>query len=87
MPNYGPNKIWDSNTSFERSLSKLSENHKHFEIGSSELKLWLLKDILFNQWKSFRRHNLEFRKLISIRYLSKIYIPAFSFCAVLMKVC
>ena len=35
MPNYGPNKIWDSNTSFERSLSKLSENHKHFEIGSS----------------------------------------------------
>ncbi len=28
MTNYGPNKILDLNTSFERSLSKLSENHK-----------------------------------------------------------
>ncbi len=44
MTNYGPNQILDLNTSFERSLSKLSENHKIFEIGSSELKLWLLKD-------------------------------------------
>ncbi len=55
MPNYGPNQILDLNTSFERSLSKLSENHKNFEIGSSKLKLWLLKDAqlppcLIKQW-------------------------------------
>ncbi len=31
MTNYGPNEILDLNISFERSLSKLSENH---EIGS-----------------------------------------------------
>ena len=45
MSNYGPNQIRDFNTSFERSLSKLSENYKIIEIGSSELKLWLLKDV------------------------------------------
>ncbi len=31
---------------FERSLSKLSENQKIVEIGSTELKLWLLKEFL-----------------------------------------
>ncbi len=31
-------------TSFERSLSKLSENHKSSDIGSTELKLWQLKE-------------------------------------------
>ncbi len=35
----------DCNTSFERSLSKLSENHKIFDIGSTILKLRLLKDV------------------------------------------
>ncbi len=30
---------------FERSLSKLSENHKIVEIRSTEFKLWLLKDV------------------------------------------
>ncbi len=43
--NYHPNKILDWNTSFERSFSKLSENHKNFEFGSIILKLWLLKDV------------------------------------------
>ncbi len=28
MTNYGPDEIMDLNTPFERSLSKLSENHK-----------------------------------------------------------
>ncbi len=37
---------YDLNTSsFERSLSKLSENYTIGEIGSMILKLWLLKDI------------------------------------------
>ena len=45
MTNYGPNQILDFNTSFERSLSKLSENNKNFEIGSTILKLWLIKDV------------------------------------------
>ncbi len=45
MTNYGPNQIRDFNTSFERSLSKLSENHKIVEIGSMIPKLWLLKDV------------------------------------------
>ncbi len=45
MTNYGPNQILDLNTSFERSLSKLSENHKIFDIGSTVLKLWQLKDV------------------------------------------
>ncbi len=31
---------------FERSLSKLSENHKIGEIGSTEFKLWRLKESL-----------------------------------------
>ncbi len=44
MTNYGPNQIRDFNTSFKRSLSKLSENQKIVEIGSMILKLWLLKD-------------------------------------------
>ena len=66
MPNYDPNQILDLNTSFERFLYKLSENPKNFEIGSSKLKLWLLKDAqltlsLFNTCKwfgdSFSRHN------------------------------
>ncbi len=33
----------DLNTSFERSLSKLSENDQIFDLGSTILKLWLLK--------------------------------------------
>ena len=45
MSNYGPNQIRDFNTSFERSLSKLSENYKIIEIGSIILKLRLLKDV------------------------------------------
>ncbi len=52
MTNYGPDKILDLNTSFERFLSELSENHKIFVIGSTVLKLWLLKYVqttpLFN---------------------------------------
>ena len=32
-------------TPFERSLSKLSENHKNIDIGSTVLKLWLLEDV------------------------------------------
>ncbi len=32
-------------TPFERSLSKLSENLNIFDIGSTTLKLWLLKDV------------------------------------------
>ncbi len=31
-------------TPFERSLSKLSENQKIVEIGSTEFKLWQLKE-------------------------------------------
>ncbi len=42
MKNYGPNKILDFNTSFERYFSKLSENDNIFDI---VLKLWLLKDV------------------------------------------
>ena len=49
MTNYGPNQILDLNTSFERSFSKLSENPKNFEIGSSKLKLWLLEDVQLQQ--------------------------------------
>ncbi len=36
------------NTSSERPLSKLSENHKINVIGPTELKLWPFKDALFN---------------------------------------
>ncbi len=69
MPNYGLNRSLDFKTLFERSLSKLSENHKNVEIGSSKLKLWLLKGVQldprgphpFNQWlqNSFNHHNLS----------------------------
>ena len=45
MTNYGPDKMLDLNTSFERSLSQLSENHKMFDTGSTVLKLWLFKDV------------------------------------------
>ena len=44
MTNYGPKEILDLNTSFERPLSKLSENHKINAIGQMELKLWPFKD-------------------------------------------
>ncbi len=54
----------DCNTSFERSLSKFSENPKIFDIGSTVLKLRLLKDVQqhsFIQWfgDSFGCHNLN----------------------------
>ena len=42
MTNLGPDEILDCNTSFERSLS---ENYKIFDIGSTILKLRLLKDV------------------------------------------
>ncbi len=38
----------DFNTSSERPLSKLSENHKINVIGPTKLKLWPFKDALFN---------------------------------------
>ncbi len=38
MTNYGPEEILDLNTSFERPLSKLSENHKINVIRQMELK-------------------------------------------------
>ncbi len=37
MTNSGLNELLDENTSFERSFSKLSENHKIFDIGSTVL--------------------------------------------------
>ncbi len=40
----GRDEILDWNTSFKRNFSKLSENPKVFDIGSTVLKLWLLKD-------------------------------------------
>ena len=36
------------NASSERPLAKLSENQKIIIIGPTELKLWLVKDTLFN---------------------------------------
>ena len=45
MTNWGPQQILDCNTSFERSLSKLSENYQNFDIESMILKLRLLKDV------------------------------------------
>ncbi len=51
MTNYGPNEILDWNTSFERSLSKLSEKHNNFEIGSIILRL-LVNYQLFRVLKS-----------------------------------
>ncbi len=46
-PKNGPNEILDWNISFEIHFSKLSENHKYeyVDIGSTVLKLWLLKDV------------------------------------------
>ena len=52
-------QIWSLMTSFERSFYKLSENHKLFDIGSTEFKLWQLKEspnhttaITSELWKS-----------------------------------
>ncbi len=39
MRNYGPNQNRDFNTLFERSLSKLSENHKIVEIVLKDAQL------------------------------------------------
>ncbi len=44
MTNEGPDKILDFNTSFERSVSKLSENPKIFDIGPTVLKLGQMKE-------------------------------------------
>ncbi len=40
----GRDEILDWNTLFETNFSKLSENPQIFDIGSTVLKLWLLKD-------------------------------------------
>ena len=45
MSNLGSKEVLDLNTSLERYLSKLSENHKIVDIGSTVLKLWLFKDV------------------------------------------
>ena len=53
-------------TPFERSLSKLSENHKIVEIECTELKLWQLKEspnhaaliIECKEW-NFRQHEFQ----------------------------
>ena len=42
MPNYGPNQTLNLNTSFERSLSKLSENMKIVKL---ELKLMAVETV------------------------------------------
>ena len=52
MTNLGPDEILNCNTSFERSLSKLSENYKIFDIGSTILKLRLLKDVQLHSVRS-----------------------------------
>ena len=63
MTNYGPNKMLDLNTSYERYLSKLSENHKMFERKNLPIwkyhgprpktdKLWPLQNVGF-------KHNLK----------------------------
>ncbi len=47
-------------TPFERSHSKLSENQKIVEIGSTEFKLWPFKDALLNyviEWISLCVYN------------------------------
>ncbi len=64
MTNMGPDKILDLNTSFERYFSKLSENHKNVDIGSTVLKLWLLKGVQLHPHPlhfimSFSCHNLN----------------------------
>ena len=51
----GPNKMLDCNTSFERSLSKLSGNHKNVDIGSTILKLWQPKDVQLHSIHSMVR--------------------------------
>ncbi len=45
MTNYGPDKILDLSTSFERYFSKLSENKKNIDIGSTVLKLIAVENI------------------------------------------
>ncbi len=42
-------QIWTLMTPFERSLSKLSENHKIVEIGLTDFKLWRLKEFRLNR--------------------------------------
>ncbi len=53
-------QIWTLMTPFERSLSfslsKLSENHKIIEIGSTEFKLWQLKDIAQKTGLILKKH-------------------------------
>ncbi len=44
----GPKMILNFNISYERPLSKLSENHNINVIGPTELKLWPFKDARFN---------------------------------------
>ncbi len=57
-------QIWSLMIPFETSLSKLSENHKIVEIGSTEFKLWQLKESPNNwtegcSWTSFNSHNFS----------------------------
>ncbi len=49
MSKTGPKIDFDFNTSSERPLSKLSENHKINVIGPTELKLWPFKVTLIEQ--------------------------------------
>ncbi len=57
MTNYGTAEILDLNTSFERSLSKLSENPPKIDIGSTVLKLWLLINKLIGAFPKSLGHS------------------------------
>ncbi len=67
----GPNKILDFNTSSERPLSKLSENHV---IGPTELKLWPFKDALFNA----RSPSFESTRVGSVTRVLMVQFKGFS---------
>ncbi len=47
MFNYNPPPV-NTFFLFERSLSKLSENHKNVDIGSTVLQLWPLKYVVLH---------------------------------------
>ncbi len=50
-------QIWTLMTSFERYFSKLSENQKIFDFGSTAFKLWQLERNCV--WTSFNSHNFS----------------------------
>ena len=73
-------QIWTLMVPFERSLSKLSENQKIIESGSTEFKLWQLKEFPFYTCTYLTQQLVLFKLQINIYAMSVFFVTVHTGC-------